>query len=108
MAAGKQEDASGRVDILAKRIVERLVSKTGNLSIMGAYARIQPLTDAVIDSYLGGLTLEDLAVEGAERVASGAKRVRKRVTVARKRRRKSRAAKPKGTVKSRKRARGPT
>ncbi len=73
------ESASGRVDILAKRIAERLVSKTGNLAVIGAYAQVQPLTDAVIDHYLGGLTLEDLAIEGAGKVVNGARKVKKRV-----------------------------
>ena len=73
------EEVSGRVDILLKRIAEKLVSKTGNLAVIGAYAQIQPLTDALVDHYLGGLTLEDLAVEGAERVVNRAKRVRKKV-----------------------------
>ena len=73
------ENASGRVDILAKRIAERLVSKTGNLAVIGAYAQMQPLTDALIDHYLGGMTLEDLAVEGAEKVANRAGKVKKKV-----------------------------
>ena len=73
------ESASGRVDILAKRIAERLVSKTGNLALIGAYAQVQPLTDALIDHYLGGLTLEDLAVEGAEKVVNRAGKLKRRV-----------------------------
>ena len=74
-----EEDVSGRVDILVKRVAEKLVSRTGNLTVMGAYSQMQPLTDALIDHYLGGLTLEDLAVEGAEKVANRAGKVKKKV-----------------------------
>ena len=73
------ESASGRVDILFKRVVGRLVSKTGNVALMGAYAQMEPLTDALIDHYLGEMTLEDLAVDGAEKVANRVRRAKRRV-----------------------------
>ena len=94
MADGKDsmdgESASGRVDILTKRVAERLVSKTGNLALIGAYAQVQPLTDALIDHYLGGLTLEELAVEGAEKVANRAGKLKKKVVSGIKRKKKAR------------------